>query len=85
MPISSPSSPRVVIIGAGIVGANLADELAQLGWTNTLVLEQGPLSIPGGSTSHAPGLVFSSNGSKSMTEFAQYTIEKLTSLTGPDG
>ena len=51
MPISSP---RVVIIGAGIVGANLADELAQLGWTNTLVIEQGPLNIPGGSTSHAP-------------------------------
>ncbi|WP_426936840.1 GcvT family protein [Brevibacterium sp. LE-L] len=79
------ASPRVVIIGAGIVGANLADELAQLGWTNTLVVEQGPLAIPGGSTSHAPGLVFSSNPSKSMTEFAQYTIEKLTSLTGPDG
>ncbi|EKU45797.1 GcvT family protein [Brevibacterium casei] len=81
----SNSSPRVVIIGAGIVGANLADELARLGWTNTLVLEQGPLTIPGGSTSHAPGLVFSSNPSKSMTEFAQYTIEKLTSLTGPGG
>ncbi|MGO3071068.1 MAG: FAD-dependent oxidoreductase, partial [Brevibacterium linens] len=79
------TSPRVVIIGAGIVGANLADELAQLGWTNTLVIEQGPLTIPGGSTSHAPGLVFSSNGSKSMTEFAQYTIEKLTSLKDADG
>lgn len=78
-------SPRVVIIGAGIVGANLADELAQLGHTNTLVLEQGPLGMPGGSTSHAPGLVFSSNGSKSMTAFAQYTIKKLTSLIGPDG
>ncbi|GHD13556.1 GcvT family protein [Zhihengliuella salsuginis] len=81
----SHTSPRIVIIGAGIVGANLADELAQLGHTNVLVLEQGPLGIPGGSTSHAPGLVFSSNGSKSMTEFAQYTIEKLTSLTGADG
>ncbi|SMX67651.1 GcvT family protein [Brevibacterium aurantiacum] len=82
MPISSP---RVVIIGAGIVGANLADELAQLGWTNTLVIEQGPLNIPGGSTSHAPGLVFSSNASKSMTEFAQYTIDKLTTLKDADG
>ncbi|WP_418908179.1 GcvT family protein [Glutamicibacter endophyticus] len=79
------TSPRVVIIGAGIVGANLADELVQLGHTNILVLEQGPLGIPGGSTSHAPGLVFSSNPSKSMTEFAQYTIEKLTSLVGSDG
>lgn len=83
--MATSTSPRVVIIGAGIVGANLADELARLGWTNTLVLEQGPLTLPGGSTSHAPGLVFSSNPSKSMTEFAQYTIEKLTSLVTPEG
>ncbi|UYQ77326.1 FAD-dependent oxidoreductase [Glutamicibacter sp. JL.03c] len=81
----SPVSPRVIIIGAGIVGANLADELALLGHANTLVIEQGPLGIPGGSTSHAPGLVYSSNPSKSMTEFAQYTIKKLSSLIGPDG
>ncbi len=81
----SPVSPRIIIIGAGIVGANLADELAALGHTNTLVIEQGPLNIPGGSTSHAPGLVYSSNSSKSMTEFAQYTIKKLTSLVGADG
>ena len=81
----STASPRIVIIGAGIVGANLADELVQLGHTNILVLEQGPLALPGGSTSHAPGLVFSSNSSKSMTEFAQYTIQKLSSLTGDDG
>ncbi|WP_156761266.1 GcvT family protein [Microbacterium karelineae] len=81
----STSSPRIVIIGAGIVGANLADELSQRGCTNTLVLEQGPLGVPGGSTSHAPGLVFSSNPSKAMTEFAQYTIEKYTGLTDADG
>ena len=61
------TAPRIVIIGAGIVGANLADERAQRGATNTLVLEQGPLETPGGSTSHAPGLVFSTNPSKSMT------------------
>lgn len=79
------TAPRIVIIGAGIVGANLADELAQRGSTNTLVLEQGPLETPGGSTSHAPGLVFSTNASKSMTTFAQQTIEKYTRLSGPDG
>lgn len=78
-------SPRIVIIGAGIVGANLADELTMLGCSNILVLEQGPLHLPGGSTSHAPGLVFSSNPSKSMTEFAQYTIEKLSSITDANG
>jgi len=78
-------TPRVVIIGAGVVGVNIADELVQRGWSNILVLEQGPLDLPGGSTSHAPGVVFATNGSKTMTEFADYTIDKLSSLKGPDG
>ncbi|MCG2621002.1 FAD-dependent oxidoreductase [Arthrobacter sp. I2-34] len=72
--------PRVVIIGAGIVGANLADELASRGWTNVTVIEQGPLQLAGGSTSHAPGLVFQTNASKTLTEFAGYTVDKLLSL-----
>ena len=71
------ASPRVVIIGAGIVGTNLADELATRGWTNITVVEQGPLELAGGSTSHAPGLVFQTNPSKTMTEFASYTVDKL--------
>lgn len=74
------STSRVVIIGAGIVGTNLADELIERGWKDITVIEQGPLSLPGGSTSHAPGLVFQTNPSKAMTEFASYTVEKLTSL-----
>jgi glycine cleavage system aminomethyltransferase T/glycine/D-amino acid oxidase-like deaminating enzyme len=74
------TSSRVVIIGAGIVGTNLADELVARGWKNITVLEQGPLNMPGGSTSHAPGLVFQTNSSKTMTHFAQYTVEKLLSL-----
>ena len=49
------ASPRVVIIGAGIVGCALADELDQRGWTDVTVVEQGPLFAAGGSTSHAPG------------------------------
>jgi len=72
--------PRIVIIGAGIVGANLADELVARGWSNITVLEQGPLNMPGGSTSHAPGLVFQTNASKTMSQFARYTVEKLKSL-----
>ncbi|EGP89308.1 unnamed protein product [Zymoseptoria tritici ST99CH_1A5] len=74
------TSSRVVIIGAGIVGTNLADELVKRGWRNITVLDQGPLNMPGGSTSHAPGLVFQTNSSKTMTRFAQYTVEKLLSL-----
>ncbi|HVA92477.1 MAG TPA: FAD-dependent oxidoreductase, partial [Chloroflexota bacterium] len=47
---------EVVIIGAGIVGCAAAYHLTQLGCTDVLVLEQGPLFAAGGSTSHAPGL-----------------------------
>lgn len=74
------NAPRVVIIGAGIVGTNVADELVSRGWTDITVVEQGPLDLPGGSTSHAPGLVFQTNPSKSMTLFARYTMEKLLSI-----
>ncbi|KAJ5295308.1 hypothetical protein N7508_010129 [Penicillium antarcticum] len=73
-------SQRVVIIGAGIVGTNLADELVSRGWTDITVVEQGPLNMPGGSTSHAPGLVFQTNTSKTMTHLARYTVEKLLSI-----
>jgi glycine cleavage system aminomethyltransferase T/glycine/D-amino acid oxidase-like deaminating enzyme len=73
-------SPRVVIIGAGIVGTNLADELTARGWDRVTVLDQGPLPLTGGSSSHAPGLVFQTNASKAMTTFATYTVEKFLSL-----
>lgn len=74
------AGPRVVIIGAGVVGAALADELSAAGWTEITVVDQGPLPATGGSSSHAPGLVFQTNSSKTMTELARYTIEKLCSL-----
>ncbi len=75
-------SARVVIIGAGIVGANLADELTERGWDRVTVVDQGPLPLTGGSTSHAPGLVFQTNASKTMAEFATYTVEKFKGLEG---
>ena len=74
------AAPRVVIIGAGIVGANLADELTARGWDQVTVVDQGPLALTGGSTSHAPGLVFQTNACKSMTAFARYTVEKFVDL-----
>ncbi|WP_405662534.1 FAD-dependent oxidoreductase [Streptomyces sp. NBC_00079] len=74
------AGPRVVIIGAGVVGAALADEISARGWTEVTVVDQGPLPATGGSSSHAPGLVFQTNSSKTMTELARYTVEKLCSL-----
>ncbi|KMS67612.1 sarcosine dehydrogenase [Streptomyces viridochromogenes] len=74
------AGPRVVIIGAGVVGAALADEISERGWTEVTVVDQGPLPATGGSSSHAPGLVFQTNSSKAMTEMARYTVEKFCSL-----
>ncbi|MEO6700909.1 MAG: FAD-dependent oxidoreductase [Jatrophihabitantaceae bacterium] len=71
----------MVVIGAGVVGAALADELTGLGWTDVTLLDQGELPAPGGSSSHAPGLVFQANSSKVMTEFASYTVSKLRDLS----
>ncbi|MFC4005640.1 FAD-dependent oxidoreductase [Nonomuraea purpurea] len=76
------SRPRLVIVGAGIVGCALADELTERGWTDVTVVDQGPLFAAGGSSSHAPGLVFQTNPSKTMTEFAAYTVSKYASLGG---
>ena len=75
------TGPRVVVIGAGVVGAALVDELTDRGWTDITLIEQGELPAPGGSTSHAPGLVFQASPSKTMTEFARYTVDKLSGLS----
>jgi glycine cleavage system aminomethyltransferase T/glycine/D-amino acid oxidase-like deaminating enzyme len=65
---------RTVVVGAGIVGASAAYHLAELGEPDVLVVDQGPLFVTGGSTSHAPGLVFQTNGSRTMCRIAQDTV-----------
>ena len=71
---------QTVIVGAGIVGASAAYHLAELGATDVLVIDQGPLFETGGSTSHAPGLVFQTNGSRTMCRVAQDTVRLYGSL-----
>jgi heterotetrameric sarcosine oxidase gamma subunit len=71
---------NLVIIGAGIVGVSTAYHLTKLGWKDIVVLDKGPLFHTGGSTSHAPGLVFQTNGSKTMCHFAQDTVNLLNNL-----
>lgn len=76
------TGPRVAVIGAGVVGAAVADELSARGWDDITVVDQGPLPEPGGSSSHAPGLMFQASPSKTMAEMARYTVEKFRSLSG---
>ena len=37
-----PSQARVVIIGGGVVGCSVAYHLAELGWSDIVLLEQIP-------------------------------------------
>ncbi|HEV3477095.1 MAG TPA: FAD-dependent oxidoreductase, partial [Rubrobacteraceae bacterium] len=71
---------RVVIVGAGIVGCSAAEHLTKLGWRDVVVLDQGPLFEAGGSTSHAPGLVFQTNPSKTMTNLASHGVKRYSEL-----
>ncbi len=74
------ASTRVVVVGAGIVGCAVADHLTSMGWRDVVVLEQGPLFEAGGSTSHAPGLMFQTNPSKTMTDLAKYSVGRYAEL-----
>ena len=75
-----PKHARAVIIGAGIAGCSVAYHLTKLGWRDIAVVDQGPLFETGGSTSHAPGLVFQINASKTMTEFARHSVDLWTQM-----
>ncbi|MGJ9425330.1 FAD-dependent oxidoreductase [Nesterenkonia halotolerans] len=77
--------PRVVIVGLGVVGAAVADELVLRGWTDVTVVEQGPLFETGGSSSHAPGFVFQTSSNRAMTQLAQRTLEKLDGVSVDGG
>jgi glycine cleavage system aminomethyltransferase T/glycine/D-amino acid oxidase-like deaminating enzyme len=78
-------SRRIAIIGAGVVGVALADQLVARGERDVLVLDKGPLFATGGSSSHAPGLVSRTSTSKFLSETAAATIDAFLSLTWEAG
>jgi glycine cleavage system aminomethyltransferase T/glycine/D-amino acid oxidase-like deaminating enzyme len=70
-----PAHARVVIVGAGIVGASAAYELTKRGIPDVVVIDRGDLFQTGGSTSHAPGGVFQNNSSRTVSKLAQWSVE----------
>jgi glycine cleavage system aminomethyltransferase T/glycine/D-amino acid oxidase-like deaminating enzyme len=65
---SVPSSARVVVIGAGIVGNSLVHHLARLGWRDIVQIDKGALPNPGGSTGHASNFIFPVDHSREITD-----------------
>jgi glycine cleavage system aminomethyltransferase T/glycine/D-amino acid oxidase-like deaminating enzyme len=78
-----PGRARVVIIGGGVIGTSVAYHLAQLGWTDVLLLEQGQLSC--GTTWHAAGLVGQLRASENGTRLVQYSCELYERLEAETG
>ena len=75
-----PSSARVVVIGAGIVGNGLACHLARLGWTDIVQIDKGPLPNPGGSTGHASNFIYPVDHSKEMTALTLDSVRQYKEL-----
>ncbi|AXH97457.1 GcvT family protein [Ornithinimicrobium avium] len=69
-----PERASVVVIGAGIVGNSLVHHLAELGWTDIVQLDKGPLPNPGGSTGHASNFIFPVDHTR---EIADITLDSV--------
>ena len=63
-----PQKAKCVVIGAGIVGNCLVSHLSDMGWTDIVLLDKGPLPNPGGSTGHASNFIFPVDHSKEIVD-----------------
>ena len=69
---------RVVIIGGGIYGVSITYHLAQLGWTDLVLLEKNEISS--GATAHAAGLVTQFATTQALMQIRKYSIELYSEL-----
>ncbi len=75
-----PTTARVVVIGAGIVGNSLVDHLARLGWRDIVQLDKGALPNPGGSTGHASNFIFTVDHSREITDLTLDSVEQYKEM-----
>jgi dimethylglycine dehydrogenase len=77
------SHARVAVIGGGIAGASVLYHLARLGWTDTILLEQGDLAD--GTTWHSAGHCIIPYVSRQMTRFTRESIAVFQGLEAESG
>ena len=75
-----PSTARVVVIGAGIVGNSLVHHLARLGVRDIVQIDKGPLPNPGGSTGHASNFIFPVDHSREITDLTLDSMRQYKEL-----
>jgi glycine/D-amino acid oxidase-like deaminating enzyme/sarcosine oxidase gamma subunit len=77
---SVPSTARVVVIGAGIVGNSLVHHLARLGWRDIVQIDKGALPNPGGSTGHASNFIFPVDHSREITDLTLDSVKQYKEM-----
>ena len=77
---SVPAHASVVVVGAGIVGNSLVHHLAELGWTDIVQVDKGPLPNPGGSTGHASNFIFPVDHSREITDLTLDSMRQYKNL-----
>src|SRR4051795_6645433 len=80
MIVTVPATAKVVVIGAGIVGNSLVHHLAELGWTDIVQIDQGPLPNPGGSTGHASNFIFPVDHSREITDLTLDSVRQYKEM-----
>ncbi|MFY9915917.1 MAG: FAD-dependent oxidoreductase [Nocardioidaceae bacterium] len=75
-----PSTARVVVIGAGIVGNSLVYHLARLGWSDIVQIDKGALPNPGGSTGHASNFIFPVDHSREITDLTLDSVAQYKEM-----
>jgi 4-methylaminobutanoate oxidase (formaldehyde-forming) len=79
-----PSRARVVVVGGGVIGSSVAYHLADMGWTDVVLLERDRLTS--GTTWHAAGLMVTfGSTSETSTEFRKYTRDLYSRLEAETG
>jgi 4-methylaminobutanoate oxidase (formaldehyde-forming) len=78
-----PSTARIVVVGAGVVGCSVAYHLTKLGISDIVVLESG--QIASGTSWHAAGLIMQLRLSHSLTALAKYNVELYAGLEAETG
>jgi 4-methylaminobutanoate oxidase (formaldehyde-forming) len=76
---------RVVVIGGGVGGTSIAYHLAELGWTDIVLVERADLTS--GSTFHSAGLIGQLRSSVTLTAMMMYGVglyRRLRDETGQD-
>ncbi len=78
-----PSRVRVIVVGAGVVGASTAAHLAELGERDVLLLERD--RVASGTSWHAAGLLARMRGSHALTGLSAYGVELYRGLEAKTG